>query len=541
MEQEAVIYQSVPDPKLQSKLFTNWTTNDKIVAGIFGLVFLASFVWTDFWSALIILSLGCFALFRRPRGYGRFYSEIYSDIVSWYIDTVLDGVLYSAEPVGNRLVQWLRSRRSAIPFKLTQVSATIDGKKERFGLLQQTDQAFDHLYIVASGASFSNLDVNHQAQAVNLLANITNDAVNRSELKVGMAYLRMTSPYDVTEFASDMREYMNPIVMYPERFNLDTDTNDWVEWSQQNAEQVREKLIEEGVANNWYVIVVTIKRGLKRRAARKSRLSDKQLSAQPIIELGRSLVQNLRDNATLEMHDVHVLGLAELAYLVRSSWDVVGIHDYRRDRMNGLVPTTDEEIEAFVEKNKNPKTGEVRGLDAYLRAWPEKLIATSSKHSYIRMDDNYISTLRVTELPRRVRADQFMSLHYRVPRGIWTRSAMVGLAVSGATETNQLVISQSFFANVNGAFNQNNVVEHPNVTNRRRLLQEQAEQMSAHSISQHFNMLQTIVAPSEDDLISQRRDVKGKIETPGFPSDIVKTSFRQLPAAMSGMLAANRL
>lgn len=535
-EQDRVVYQSIAEPKLQAKLLTNWSPTDVLVSVILGLGVVASWVWLGAFISLIFIAIALSLLFRSSRGYGRFYWEIYTDIRSWYIDSILDGVLWSAKPVGNRFVRWLRSRYQAIPLKLSRISVEIDGVKESFGLLRQTDGTYDYLYIAAEGGSFSGLDVNQEANAVTALAGVINESVMRaSYLKVGTSFLRVTSPYDLTELAGNLRRSMNPIVAHPERFNLDQDTRDWVDWSVQNAEEIRNELVKLGATKNWYLIVLTIKSNIPRREKKRSKLTNKQLYEQPVVELGRSLVKSLREADLLGLRNVHCMGMAELALLARASWDVTGLYDYMAARDRGEIPKTDEEIDTFLE------THSVSELDGYLRAWPERIISVSSKQHYLRMDDNYISTLRVEKMPDKIRADQFRALHYRVPAGIWLRRAMVGQAVDGTAQTNQLVISQSFFMNVQGAFSQNNIVENPNVAKRRARLRDQAEEMSATTVAQLFNQLQTVVATSETLLLTQRVEVEVKYGTSGFRSKVVPKSARQMDAAIGGMLGINRL
>ncbi len=535
-EQDRIVYQSIAEPKLQAKLLTNWSPLDIMVSILLGLGVIASWVWLEAFLSLVITAVATSLLYRSSRGYGRFYWEIYTDFKSWYIDKILGGVLWSAEPVGNRFVRWLRSHYRAIPLRLSRIEVEIEDVKESFGLLRQTDGTYDYLYIAADGGSFSGLDVNQEANAVSALAGVVNEAVMRANyLKVGMSFLRVTSPYDLTELANNLRRSMNPIVAHPERFNLDNDTRDWVDWSVQNAEEVRNELVRLGAAKNWYLIVLTIKSNIPKREKKRSKLTNKQLYEQPVVELGRSLVKNLREADLLGLRNVHCMGMAELALLVRASWDVTGLYEYMAARDRGEIPSTDEEIDEFLE------THDVSELDGYLRAWPERIISVSSKQHFIRMDDNYVSTLRVERMPERIRADQFRSLHYRVPAGIWLRRAMVGQSVSGTAQTNHLVVSQSFFMNVQGAFSQNNIVEHPKVAKRRAMLREQAEEMSSTTIAQHYNQLQTVVATSESLLLTQRKEVEVKYGNSGFRSGVVPRSARQMDAAIGGMLGINRL
>jgi hypothetical protein len=290
-----------------------------------------------------------------------------------------------------------------------------------------------------------------------------------------------------------------------------------------------------GASKTWYLIVISIKRNREWRKASKGKLSDEQLNELEIIDLGRSMVEALGASNQLELEDVHCVGLAELSTLVRCAWDVAGIDTYFRARAAGLVPRTDEEIDIIRQESGDA------AVDAALQTWPSKCIETPNTRDCIRIDDNYISTLRVTELPERIRADQYISLQYKGKANSWNRMAMVGLSVSGNTETRNLLLGQSALINAQSALAGNHVVDNPHWRNKRRQLANQTQAMSTHSVSQHFNQLHTSVANSYPELKRNRSKLSAAIGADGFPNEVVRSPDRQFAAFISGCLGINRL
>lgn len=528
---EPVVYQTISRPKLQAKVFTNWSRNDVVVVVLSCLVIVGSWVWSGLFSSLIEIPVALMLLFRSPSGYGRMYSEVYAAYRSIQLDDKLGGVIWQ---------QSSKAKKAPIPLQFSQIEAVIEGKTERFCLLQQLDQPYDHLYIAADGGAFADLEVNEQASAVNTLATITNFAIlrARAELrrKIGISYLRINGPYDPSQLAVNLRAGMDPTIVSPEQFDLDEGTKEWVRWARENSNQLRATATSSGGATNWFLIVLTIKRSRAWNSAKKGSLSSRQLYELPIVELGRSMVESLSSNSALGLRNVRPLGLAELASVVRSSWDVgPGINRYYTDRAKGLIPTTDEEIDAY-----RLEHGE-EGINEFLQAWPTQSIVTTKEDDCLIMDGNWISTIRITKLPENVRSDQFLALQYTDKPGRWVRRAMVGQSVSGDSETNQLILSASFSTNFNNAFFGNRIVQNPKFTRKQRQLAQQTWEISANSVAQLFNDLLVVVSPSREETLASRKDVMGTLESAGFRCEVVKASARRLDAALSGSLGINRL
>jgi hypothetical protein len=543
---QSLLVQEVPQNKLRGKSFSNWSRRDiRVVLNIL-LIIIAAGVWLhalgqDAGAALAIavLIVGLTPLLiRLPHGYGRLYDEVASGFRGEIRQLLLKGVWWQADDTDSRFIRWLRYRRTrhgVIPLKLGVIQAKMNGRVQQIALLRELDEPYDHLFIAASGGKFSSLDPNAQQRATDELARITNRVVVQADLKLGISYLRMTGPYDPTKTLQYLQKNTNPVVAHPEQFELDEDTRAWATWLNENGNQLRPAAKRFGAADSWYLIVITIKRTREWRSASKGKLSDEELYELPIIELGRALEESLGTSSMLGLQDVHCVGLAELSCIVRCSWDVVGIEQYYHDRATGKIPTTDEEIDRIRQEHGDD------AVDAALQTWPSRIIETPGKGRCIRFDDNYIAVARTVELPERTRADQFMSLHYKARIGVWSRMAMVGQSVSGRAETRNLIIGESALLNMQTAFFSNRVVQNPRWRRKQQLLQQQSNQISAHTVAQQFNTLHTVVANSEREALRQLRELRAAIADNGHVADIVTPPDRQLAAAITGCLGINRL
>lgn len=543
---ESLAYQEVPEPRLQRKVLQNWSHTDLYVLTILILVFIATGTW------LYKLNMAAFSLlavafeivlllpllWRERKGFGRIYEEMWSSGRGSFNQKYLDGYLWKAEDTDRTIIRWLRNRdgkRPAVPFSMSEIRGIVAGKERRAALLHNSN-GYDHLYLVGSGGAFSMLDVTRQHLATNRLADQLNMTISKSDLKCGISFVKVKGPDEGNTFAAYLRRNSDPVAAKPELFELDEGQRQFAEWLNGNAAQLRPTAAHHGAAKPWYVLAITIKRpSLLKSKKRGGEVNEEDLYNLPIIELGASLVNALKADSILGMSDVHCMGLAELAAFIRCSWDVVGINDYFKQIGAGQIPQTDSEIDQIRATYGDDEVG------ARLQAWPSEQIRTQPSGKCIQFDENFIGVLRVTSLPSQVRADQFMGIHYLEPVGLWARIALVGQSISGETETRQAVIAESAVINFQQAFFRNRVVQNPKWKRREAKLHDQAMSYSAYSISQHFNMLVTIVDGTERQVLEKMAHMQAALSGRGFSSSVVDDSDRLLNAALTGCLAANRL
>ncbi|HET6622863.1 MAG TPA: hypothetical protein VFG56_02930 [Candidatus Saccharimonadales bacterium] len=545
---EALPKFSIPQNKLQRRSWAGWTGVD-IAFGVTSLLAaIALFVYINDFLAMMAILFVLVPLNIRTE-YGRLYWELATGLYGFfYIHLALRDVLWIDEDDSGWLRRILREKRyrknrekrQVIPVKLEMVQAL----GESFGVLHQTDRNLDHIFIVADGGRMSSLDVMQQHNIVNELAAATNQVAAQSRIKIGVSYLRYGRPDDFNDLNDYLAESVNPVVASPEMFDLDDDQRSVVDWQRQTLSQLVATAQNFGAAKNRMVVVMSIKPTKEWDKARRGTISDQQVYELPLVQLGRAMVEALENLHLMRLKNVHCLSLTELSEVIRVAWDLDAGDAYNERRLSGELPRTDADIvtvtvDDIMDKRLAYGPDQINQVLTPLYAWPEKIVEVGD--DYIRLDDTWISVLRMIKLPREIRVDQFNTLHHLPKPGRWTSMAMVGEAISGNMETTQLVIQQSAIINWMSAFQRNRVVKDPRMMRRQRNLATQAEQVSSDSLGQRFNFLYSCSASSLEELYSVRRELKASLMARGFPCRVVKGRSRQLDAAISAALGVNRL
>lgn len=544
---DVLLYQEVSHPKLQARVLTNWSKTDVWVLVVILLELITSGLWIGTGSspslAMVIvvfeMSMLLPLLYRFPKGYGRLYDEIVVGVGSDLRFKILGSVDWMAEPTDGRFKRWLRDRngkRSALPIRLDSVQATTEEGTFRYAMLRHTDRPYDFLYARVHGGALASLNPNDLARGVADLATIMNQICTQSSLKAGFTLLRASCPGDQSGIKSMLQTNGNPVIADPSKFELSPERAQWVERMRRNAAYLMPVAASHGAAETWSVIAISIKRDRHLwRKAKRSGLTDDQLYELPIVELGRELVQALESSPTLGLDQVHIMGTAELAQFMRISLDVVNLEDYYHKRAIGQIPRTDEELDKLRKEKGDQVAAEA------LECFPDRETEIPRDGTWMKIDDTYIATVRVTKLPEKVRADQYLAIQHLPTVGTWTRQAMVGEGLSGATETRNLVVASSAHANVQAAFTKNRVVESPSWRKRRHNLSRQTEEISANSVVQHFNQLHPVLGTTPRQALKEAGRLVARLQASGWDAEIVAARGRQKDVVISGCLGANRM
>jgi hypothetical protein len=545
---QSVAYKEIPDNKLQARILTNVSPTDWWVVGFSFMIMIASAIWAYKLSGstvpmimlcLFEMSVLAGLMFRMRDGFYRMYGELYYGGIAYSKHSIFGGVWWFANDHSRWFVRWLRDRngtRPALPINFTVINAVIEGVTQRVAVLRELDRPYDHVYFTAEGGSFVTHDPTMQMKLVDVLASLTNRAVSMANLKLGITYLRVLSPADESQFAGFFGTNMSPIIGRPELFKLDKDTEEWAADMREMANELRPAMRQFGAARSIAVIKLTIKRDRKFwRRARGGKFSNEELYDLPVVELSRAMAEALKSNSLFAFQNVKVLGLADLAEMMRCALDVTDIQQYYADRQSGLIPKTDDEIDAIVEREG------VAGLNARLQCFPRESIVIGPQGKWMRIDNTYFSVLRVKQMPIRARADQFLNIHYLAPTGVWTRIATVGQAVSGSTETRNLIIQSSAMANINQAFFANRIVDDPRRRRKHQQVTSQTEEISANTIAQFFNILIVVAASSERSALKQRREMMASMLDAGFVTHEIDDVTHIQNAVLSGVLGVSRL
>lgn len=544
---DVLLYQEVSQPKLQARVLTDWSRTDIWVLVVIILVIIASGVWvgvSSSWGlAVFVILIEMMALlplvFRFAKGLGRLYDEIVVGVNADLRHKLLGPEDWLAEPPETGFKRWLRDRngkRGSLPIRLDSVQASTEDGTFRYAMLRDTERPYDFLYARAKGGAIASLDPNDQTRGVAELATIMNQICTQSSLQAGFSLLRTTSPGDQSQLTRTFGVNMNPVIAGPEQFDLTPARAKWVERMRRNAALLMPTAADFGHAETWSVIAICIKRDtLLWRKAKRSGLTDDQLYDLPIVELGRELVQALEASPTLGLDQVHIMETTELAEFMRISLDVANLNDYYFKRASGKIPTTDDELDKLREEKGNQAAAEA------LECFPNRVIEIPRDGTWMRIDDTYIVTVRITELPSKVRADQYQAIHHLPTLGVWTRQAMVGEGLSGSAETRNLVVAASAHANLQAAFTSNQVVESPGWRKRRRQLARQTEEVAATSVVQHFNQLHSVLHTDRRTALREARKLIARLQASGWDGEIVANRGRQRDVVISGCLGANRM
>jgi hypothetical protein len=555
-EISSLVYQDIPNNRLQGKTLTNVSPLDWWITGVSLLITILTGVWlyqvydSSGWPMIAVLSellMFCILMYRMREGYGRLYDEIYRGVRMAIKMAIVKNVLWRANDRSSWFVRWVRNRNgkhSALPFKFVVIKATDkEGNVRRVALTREQEESsrpYDRVYIGIRGGAFASKDPNGQMELVNEFTEVANQAVALADLKLGISYLGIFSPPDQMKIPSYFTSNGNPLIFRPEVFDttgLDENTLKWAARARESANQLRPMVEALGGGRRFSIFEIVVKRDRKQwRSAERGKQSDQDLLDLPIVELAENTAAALRSDPRFGFDEVKVLGLADLAEMVRCSWDVVNIQSYYLDRALGKVPTTDEQIEEYVAEHGT------EGLDEYLACWPRDSVEIGPKGQWLRIDDTFFASLRISQLPRnRARADQFIGLNSIGGAGVWTRYATVGQSVSGDTETRNLVYQTALTESLRRAFSDGQIVDDPRKRRRRSNLMNQTEQISTHSIAQNFNIVFTVAADSASTALKQRRNIKASLRRKGFIAVEIDEPSRVLSGVVSGAFGISRL
>ncbi len=539
-------------------------------------------------SILVTSALLASLVYVPANGWGPGYWQIHLLNKSSRLER-RQGVWWEAKPSDAAKPKRREKRmRRTIPIRIEVIEIDYEGKRYRIPLHHHIDKPYDQLYILAKGGAFASVDSFQKYRLNGELARIFDRTLSMTELRAGIGCLRVTAPLNqYATYLPYMVRNMNPIVARPEQFKLDDGLAKVVERLRSLANQLVPEMQAHYAAEDWGLLVVTIRRKEGWKKAALGKATNEQLYNLPVLQLGRSLEEDLRASTSLNLHDVHILTPEELFMLDRMSWDTTGIEDFYR-QYAAIVTDYERKTAAEVagvrqdhhttqwvkgeqydpdadqpDLNNNTVTNgkpdslperlvkEItitnqrqmfKELTETLSCWPETAIVSPSKDC-IRMDNNWISVVRICSLPEQVTEDHYQSLHYiSVEPGVRMRHYIGGESISGDTETLALMLKESAFTNLYDAIFEHAVVKHPGAKRQKEKLAVQSEIISANSIAQLFNEYWVVVAPSYALLKEQRNSLCADLKARQFKDvQVVDIMALQVDAFLTGALGAVRL
>ncbi|MBW4078797.1 MAG: hypothetical protein HIU84_09910 [Acidobacteria bacterium] len=313
---------------------------------------------------------------------------------------------------------------------------------------------------------------------------------------------------------------------------------------------------EKGAKDPWGLIVITIRRGGEWRGVNKGKLSDDELNNLPVLELGRNLVEDLQANELLGLSDVHILKPHELYLLTRISWDVFGIQPFNKlyhELLLQYAAQTVHDISNARVENDNNQLGEREiaeitvendrlmfdELKARSSNWPREIVSVSK--TCLRMDKNFISVIRVDEVPKAIHQHEYLTQLRMRPLGQWTRRCYGGESVSGELETIAILGKQAQAQSWFGLIADKLSVAHPKMEAIQQELANKARLASHYTIAQLSSKYWAVVSSSERLNRKETKALKADLKARGFKSRVVDEPALHIDAFLTAALGAARM
>lgn len=521
---EGIPYTTVLNNKLQGRSRDNWSLNDLIALVICLLLSTLSGVLIAMWaeSAYTGLLTGfatagilyLLVLRRSSRGYGRGYRAYWLWAMSKkdHIHWKADDPKYPAQLKNLPDIQYLAPDENA---------------PHRIALLHHADRGYDQLYIRATGGAFASTDVHGQNRLVAELEKTLSMVLSMTDLHAGVASLRVIAPADMDAVKTYTAQFGDPTIFAEGIFRERAADTELSRWFREVYDDMITEVQGHLAADNWGLIVLTIRRQRRQwHKVKKGKATRQQIYELPVFDLGLSLVEALQESS-LNLANIHILEAHELFLLCRCSWDVYGISEFYN------------KYSEIVKKHLKDKDL-MQQLRSELSCWPEHVVQTHD-NDVVQWDDNYLVVMRVEQIPRLLRADTSLALHYEVSGKFWTRHYHGGEVVSGATETIQLMVQQSWRMNLEEALFGRLLVRHPQLARKARALKEQTDLVSAVAIAQLSNNFWATVAASPVEARKQARKMMATLAPKDYRASIVKLSTLHVDAVLTASLGASRL
>ena len=580
---EAVMTHQIVENKARSSLFQGWTFGDMLFAA--GSFIMATMV--TLWLALTgINMLWCIPAYAVATLFssqlpGTNYARLYYEIWVWWksllIKVVLRDVLWVGDPDRTELLMWARSHGLTVSDDMTTdelIELTgrvprsdrsfgqwlrdrryrmrkedrlvlplsiefVEARGQRAGVLNQLDSNLGHLYVVADGSLYNGLDATAQESAHAKLSAAINRFVARSPLQVGVSQLRLTRPADITKMMTMLHENGDPFMVRTDAYELDAEALAWVEWRQQNLTDLGQEISLFGASDNWMMMVVTFQWTDEWKRAALGKISEEQIHELPLIELGRSLVEELVKVDEMGIQNPRILSPVELAHFIKCAFKVVGVDSFHLDRATGVVPTSDEDLIVTEEEPGVYTAEDVGQLKPLDFVWPSDSIEV--KHDRLRVDDTWFMVVREVQISEIERTDSAQLVHSVMPIGTFDSFAAVSQKTSGEVEARKNMFVETLRRSKADAYDRNKIVQHPKSRRQQRAREEYLEQITVNSINQRYHRIRVLTAASSAGLDRQYRDLRASVSILGVRLRPVTGRARQVDALITGLLGANRL
>lgn len=531
--------------KLVGQSFDDWSVGDKwvlFIGALISILFALPSFQTDNGFGYIIAFAGLgvvgFLLLRLNNGWARQYQEI--GLRRRHKAILREAKKHQAEDPTWPLYQGGDTNTSPPVDSHEEYKAPITqsvivvrdefGNKQRIPVLSHLDpeNPCDYIYIRVKGGRFVDNDNEAQALAIHELASIVDRTLLLTELKAGISPVYIRAPHNVHEDYRYYEDRGNPLLTSDDYEILDPTMAALVERLQEDSNQYASMVRAYGMVTDWSLFVITIHRDKKTsRMMANQEVDEDALYNLPVLMLARGLVDRLSSSPVLRYDSVDIVKEHELCILVRQAWDIAGIQGFyetiaqkQRAFDDGLI--TEEQFAEYL-------WTEVGCLPRTVRS-PDK--------QYMVADGNFISVMRIEELPEYVYPSVENSMLRLGAADVWLRQASVGVSSSASAERTRIYGKKATSANLFTAFLSWLSIVPDFVENQQDELNEQSQQLRQVALVQRYERYSALVATAHARLFQARVEYISVLKGARYKPEVVElTSLHQdkLLAAILGI------
>lgn len=569
-DQSNQLYYQNPNNKAKGTYVQDWTVADVWVFVISVTTTISAWIAVEaeklHWGWAGLISLVSLALNIHIE-YGRLYAELWQMLQSGYIATVLGGVLWQADESDSRFVNYLRNRRylrgddrrARIPLSLNVVEAKVDGKFERYGVLNELDTDWGYLCVRADGSAYGDLDLADQQRVHEELSRAINSFFGTHDQKVGVTQLRVVRPADLTSIDRMIATSGDPFMVYSEGlppeidpeerwFDLSPERKKWAEFRSWNFSLLKPTARAMAATREWQVLVISFTwKSITKRAA-SGKLDDRQIGDLPLIELGRSLSQEIASISLLELQNPHVMSPVEVSEFVRAAFgvDAHNVEQYYAAKARGDIVSSEDALQVvtheMIELNPTEFTrSDVGTILTDLHMWPKSRIQVEDDR--ILIDDTWFMAVRFAQTPEVEHPTKAQAVHFASLPGSWSSFAAVSVRSRGSIDTNVLMSKETARRSFEEYRSRGRMMVHPKYRRRQKMADLSLEQVSLASTNQRYLPIAVLTAPCEAPELLDKRFTQFRLamKNQGILAVKIKGRVRQLDAVITGVLGINRL
>lgn len=485
-------------------------------------------VWqrVDFLMVALVLLVWFFLMWRSHSG-GRRYYLVGAFVRSTWRARIRKGetsrtIKKQADPtIANRVGRRRGDGGSSpdIPFAVTSVpSNNGDGT---IGILHVKRAHTDSFVVVSEGADISSTPLVSQHNSYMLMGDMVAKLVSAHQgYSVGVSYEFRKDPFDSSELAVKLDEFLRPEIIHPHGATVPDDELHTLTDAQSRElfvggvwAQLQGEMIPIYGRKVWMATIVTIRRdGVLAKAESNKTIDERHIKRLPINRMVNTVIGALK---AAGVTNPRALDKGEMHGFVRGAWDTVNIEEYY-----DLVA-------------RDP---EAPYKDGFNEHWPRKEMKAFGNYSVT--DGNYATSLRIKSNPEEVTQVFWASFFTSIPTPYFA-CTLVGSAVRSSGEIWLLERATALLS----AFGDLIGVDYKTLSMRRReeKLEKRKVDIFDTQFSQSYNIFVTLRTDGEEALNHVVEDTNSLASEYGISTQRIGLAVQQYPALWSGTLGIGGL